>query len=154
MEKQRVVRVVLRSSATVDPAGVASKANWSNYVNIGNLQELDGVEKFYARVNSVTPIIATATSVPALKVEIDQLPQDGWDAGLRGPSRTIATLENTVVPQAGIGAWFIQGNVPYGGFQINRASTNNALWRVNLIGVNGVVVTPTQDWEVHLELAY
>lgn len=161
MDKQRIVRLVLRSSAALD---TSNKAIWQTWVNLGGIQELDGIEKFVAGCTTVTPVSivsAALTGKPcALKVEIEQLPQDGFDSGLNGPSRTVATLEPAVLP--GVTSWssstlFAQGNVPYGRFTINRAQTNAVYWKIRVLRTDGVAVAATDvenDWEVHIELAY
>lgn len=147
--------MVLTSKARLSSETAAS---WSNYINLGGLQDLDGVEFVTAAVRSITPIGVLEANLPAsadiIKIEIDVLNQDGYDAGQRGPSRTVGYLEYHDLVY-GTASVFAQGNSLYGKFTVNKTQCNAAQWRVRASWVSSASsVQPVSDWEVALELAY
>jgi hypothetical protein len=147
MDKSRIVRIVLRRPAARFVTRVGASETWSNLVNFGSVQELQGVEKAYCEIETISTIARATTVVvdppghvpaypSALKVEIDVLSHDGFDAAAEGPSRTVGYLQYDNAFSSDI-LTYSQGNVSYGPFTISRSVANAARWTVTVSDVSG-----------------
>ena len=92
-----------------------------------------------------------------LKVQIDVVSMDGYDAGTKGRPNTVAYLEPQLVnSQFADRLLYFQGNQSFGNFTVPRMDTNSVVWTVKITDLSGeqLWVPIGFVYEICLELSF
>ena len=92
-----------------------------------------------------------------LKVQIDMVSMDGYDAGTKGRPNTVAYMEPQLInSQFADRLLYFQGNQSFGNFTVPRMDTNSVVWTVKITDLSGEVLWVPVGfvYEICLELSF
>ena len=136
-----------------------------------NLAEVLGFEPggtYTATVTSNTAVSVLVSPNPTsyaqlpqepsgLKVQIDVVSMDGYDAGTKGRPNTVAYMEPQLInSQFADRLLYFQGNQSFGNFTVPRMDTNSVVWTVKITDLSGEVLWVPVGfvYEICLELSF